>query len=301
MALTLAQLETFVVAARTGNFTRTAEATYLTQSAVTQQMKGLSEHFGVALFDLVGRRVVPTDAGRFLAERAADIVALVDRLERDMHDFAAASLGTLDLGATVTIGNYSLPAHLARFRERVPKSTVRLTVANTAEVCAAVKRGAVSLGLVEGPVDDGDLVARPYAVDELVLVVPSRGHRLSTRRSIPFAALFDEPFVVREEGSGTRAIVEDAFAARGGSVRIAYALSSNEGVARAVEAGLGVTILSRVCVERGIAEGRLREVQIRDAELERNFAIVTHRARTLAPLALAFVEFLTTAPSACRS
>jgi DNA-binding transcriptional LysR family regulator len=292
MALTLAQLETFSVAARTGNFTRTAEAVFLTQSAVTQQIKALADHFGVPLFDIVGRRVVLTDAGRFLAERAADLTALVERLERDMRDFAAAASGTLDIGATVTIGNYSLPAQLARFCADLPDVHVRLTVANTAQVCSAVKRGSVSLGLVEGRVTESDLIAEPYASDELVLVVPARGHRFSTRRSVTFATLFDEPFVVREEGSGTRAIVEEAFRSRGAEVGAAFAFSSNEGVARAVEAGLGVTLLSRVCVERGIADGRLHEVRIRDAELRREFFIVRHRARTPAPLAVAFATFL---------
>jgi DNA-binding transcriptional LysR family regulator len=286
--LTLVQLQTFRRLARLGNFTRAAEELYLTQSAVTQQMRALQDHFGTPLFDLVGRRPVLTDAGAFLAERSAEILDATDSLEREMRDFAAARAGTLAIGASVTIGTYALPRQLAAFARSAPGVDVRLSVANTTETCLALKARRIAVGLVEGLIDDDTLAFVPYANDRMRLIVPVRGHRLSKRRSIALADLRGERFVVREAGSGTRMLADDVLARAG----IDLEMSSNEGVARAVEAGLGIAILSHLTVERDVAAGLVRAVAIRDADLARNFSIVSVRARTLSPLAIKFVAFL---------
>ncbi len=292
MALTLVQLQTFRRLARLGSFTRTAEELYLTQSAVTQQMRALQDHFGTPLFDLVGRRPVLTDAGAFLAERSGEILDATDSLEREMRDFAAARAGTLAIGASVTIGTYALPKQLAAFARSTPGVELRLSVANTTETCAALKARRIAVGLVEGYVDDDDLAFVPYANDRMRLIVPAHGHRFSKRRSIALADLRGERFVVREAGSGTRMLAEDVLARVGIDVDVALEMSSNEGVARAVEAGLGIAILSHLTVERDVAAGILRAVTIRDVDLARKFSIVTVRTRTLSPLAIEFVAFL---------
>jgi DNA-binding transcriptional LysR family regulator len=292
MALTLVQLQTFRRLARLGNFTRTAEELYLTQSAVTQQMRALQDHFGTPLFDLVGRRPVLTDAGAFLAERSAEILDATDSLERDMRDFAAARTGTLAVGASVTIGTYALPQQLAAFARSAPGIDVRLSVANTTETCAALKARRIAIGLVEGAVDDGDLVVAPYANDRMRLIVPAEGHRFSNRRNVALEDLRGERFVVREAGSGTRMLAESVLGRAGIEIGVALVMPSNEGVARAVEAGLGIAILSQLTIERDVAAGLVRAVAIRDADLARRFSIVSLRARTLSPLAMKFVAFL---------
>jgi DNA-binding transcriptional LysR family regulator len=292
MALTLVQLQTFRRLARLGNFTRTAEELYLTQSAVTQQMRALQDHFDTPLFDLVGRRPVLTDAGAFLAERSAEILDATDSLEREMREFAAARAGTLAIGASVTIGTYALPRQLAAFARSAPGIDVRLSVANTTETCAALKAGRIAVAFVEGTIDDDDLAFVPYANDRLRLIVPARGHRLSKRRAIGLADLRGERFVVRETGSGTRMLADVVFARAGIDVDVALEMPSNEGVARAVEAGLGIAILSQLTVERDVAAGLVRAVAIRDADLERRFSIVSVRSRTLSPLAERFVAFM---------
>jgi DNA-binding transcriptional LysR family regulator len=292
MALTLVQLQTFRRLARLGNFTRTAEELYLTQSAVTQQMRALQDHFGTPLFDLVGRRPVLTDAGAFLAARSAEILDATDSLEYEMREFAAARAGTLAIGASVTIGTYALPRQLAAFARSAPGIDVRLSVANTTETCAALKARRIAVAFVEGIVDDDDLAFVPYANDRLRLIVPARGHRLSTRRSIALADLRGERFVVREAGSGTRMLADVVFARAGIDVDIALEMPSNEGVARAVEAGLGIAILSQLTVERDVAAGLVRAIAIRDADLDRRFSIVSVRSRTLSPLAERFVDFI---------
>jgi DNA-binding transcriptional LysR family regulator len=197
------------------NFTRTAELLNLTQPAVTQHVRALQEHFGLKLVDLVGRRTVLTDAGRFLAARAELLLGDVTALEREMHEFADVRAGELRIGATVTIGAYRLPDIVARFQGSFPVLRLRVEVENTGAMAFAVKAGRVSLALVEGPLADDELDIEPYEHDELVLVVP-RSHVLARRKKpIRAAELANVPFVFREEGSGTRAQVERALTAAG--------------------------------------------------------------------------------------
>jgi DNA-binding transcriptional LysR family regulator len=292
MALTLAQLETIRRLAALGSFTRTADSLHVTQPAITQHVKALQEHFGTRLFDLAGRRPVLTDAGVFLAARSGEILDGVEALERDMRAFAAAQIGTLELGATITIGNYALPPQLARFRALYPSIAVNLRIANTADMALEVKRRRVQLALVEGAVDDPELDEEAYATDELTLVVPRAGHRLSGRASVSVPDLGGERFVAREEGSGTRLLADRVLRAAGLNPTISLSLTSGEGVARAVEAGLGIGILSHLVVERAAAAGRIAIVRISDVDLRRTFRIVSLRGRTLSPAAERFIDFL---------
>ncbi len=287
MGVTLAQLETFVRVAQRGNYTRVAEEFHLTQPGVTQQVRALERQFGVRLVDMVGRRLILTDAGRFLAARAPAILAGVAGLEREMGEFATARAGELTVGATLTIGTYVLPDLLARFTAAHPGVRVRVEVANTAAIATRLRSGALGLALVEGPLDGEDLAITSFQEDRLVLVAPP-GHPLARGAPVDARALRDVPFIWREQGSGTRALAEQALAAAGATPRPVLELPSGEGVARAVEAGLGLAILSELVVDRAVREGRLAALDIAGADLRRTFRLVHLRGRTLSPAASAF-------------
>jgi len=291
MSATLVQLETFIEVAALGNYTRVAEKFHLTQPGVTQQVRALERQYGVTLVDLVGRRVVLTDAGRFLAARARDLLGAMEALDREMSEFAAARGGVLRIGATLTIGSYVLPELLARFAAARSGVWVQVEVANNSATAARIRAGEVSVALVEGPLTDQDLVIEPFMPDALCLVVPP-DHRLAAGGRVVAADLADEPFVWRERGSGTRAIAEAALAGAGVHPPTALELPSGEGVARAVEAGLGVSILSWLVVERAVTERRLEVVEIADLDLRRTFRLVTARGRTLSPAARAFAALV---------
>lgn len=292
MPLTLTQLHTFSRLAAIGNFTRTAEELALSQPAVTQQVRALADHFGTPLFDMVGRRPVLTDAGAFLAQRAIDVLAATETLEREMREFADARFGTLDIGVTVTIGNYTVLPTVAAFRQAHPAATVRLHVANTAAIVDAIRSRRFGVALVEGPVREPEILVEPYAADELTLIVPPHGHRLSDRASIDPSELDGEAFVAREEGSGTRTVAEDALGAAGVTPDVVLALPSGEGVARAVEAGLGVAILPLIVVERAVAARRVRAVRVTGVDFTRPLSIIRLRERTPSPLAQQFLALL---------
>jgi DNA-binding transcriptional LysR family regulator len=287
VSVTLVQLETFVRVAALGNFTRAAEELHMTQPGVTQQVRALERHFGVRLVDVVGRRPVLTDAGRFLADRAASLLRTMAALERELGEFAQARAGELHLGASLTIGAYVLPGLLARFAGRHPTVAVHVVLANTTTVAQQVRGGTLGLALVEGPLEGDDLLIAPFREDRLVLVAPP-GHALATSSPADPQALHGAPFVWREPGSGTRALAERALHAAGVTPRTVVELPSGEGIARAVEAGLGLAILSRLVVERAVREGRLVAMDIAGVDLRRTFRLVRLRGRTLSPAARAF-------------
>lgn len=297
MAFNLIQLETFRRLAIEANFTRTAEALNLTQPAVTQHVRALTDHFHVKLVDLVGRRTVLTDAGILLAKRAEHLLGNVAALERDMREFADLGSGELRLGATVTIGTYTLPALAARFRKSYPDITLHVDIANTDTMAEAVKAGRVSLALVEGPLDDPDLEIEPYADDELVLIV-SPNHPLARRRKgIVAADLANVPFVLREEGSGTLAQVRNALRRVGIEPIVALTLPTGEGIVRAVELEVGVAMLSRLVVATALKEKRLVRVRVTDLVLERTFRLVRLRRLTASPATLAFTALARAKPT----
>ncbi len=288
MGVTLAQLETFVRVARRGSYTRVAEEFHLTQPGVTQQVRALERQFGVRLVDVVGRRPILTDAGRFLAARAPAILAGAAALEREMGEFATTQAGELTVGATLTIGTYVLPDLLARFTATHRGVRIRAEVANTAAMAVRLRDGALSLALVEGPLDGEDLAITPFQEDRLTLVA-SPGHGLAGAASVDARTLHDAPFIWREQGSGTRALAERALAAAGATPHSVLELPSGEGVARAVEAGLGLAILSELVVGRAVQEGRLVAIDIAGVDLRRTFRLVHLHGRTLSPAANAFV------------
>jgi DNA-binding transcriptional LysR family regulator len=289
--LSLTTLQTIRRLADLPHFTRLAEALSLTQPAVTQHVRSLEAHFGIALVDLVGRRVVLTDAGRFLADRAGPLLDDVAALEHDMREFAAAEAGVLRIGASDTVGNYALPALLAAFAARHPGVRVDVAVGNTTEMIDRLRAGALALALVEGDVVGDDLAIEPFADDELGLVVPA-AHRFAGAASVAPSDLRDEPFVAREAGSGTRALFERALGDAQIAPRIVMALPSGEAVVRAVAAGIGIAVVSRRVSADAAAAGRVREVAISGVALRRRFRAARVARLTPAPAARAFAGVL---------
>jgi DNA-binding transcriptional LysR family regulator len=290
--VSLVPLATFRRLAFEGNYTRTAEALNLTQPAVTQHVRALEAHFGVKLVDIVGRRAVLTDAGQFLAARSEAVLGAVSALERDMLEYADIRTGTLRLGATLTIGTYDLPALAAAFRALHPGITLDVAIENTARIVELVRQGELALALVEGAVEpDEELAVTPYTEDELVVIVRP-GHPAAGRGSVKAETFRDEPFVAREDGSGTRVAFERAFRRSGIEPHVALALPSGEGIVRAVEAGIGAAMLSTRVAADALAAGRVVRVPVAGLDLHRAFNLVRLRRVTPSPAAQAFTALV---------
>lgn len=277
--MTLEQLRIFVEVAERQHVTRAAQALNLAQSAASHAIAVLEARHGTKLFHRVGRRIELTEAGgAFLAEARA-VLAQVGRAELALSEFGSLRRGTLAVEASQTIASYWLPRHLVAFRRAHPQIDVRLTIGNTRQVAAAVAAGSAELGFVEGAVETGHFDSEAVGRDQLMLVVGPE-HPWAQRSEILADDLAHGEWVLREPGSGTRAVFEDHLARIGFEprrLRIALELPSNEAVRAAVEAGLGATALSASVAAPSIEAGLLRPVAFKLPE--RAFHVLRHRER----------------------
>lgn len=287
--MTLDQLRIFVAVAEREHVTQAAAALNLTQSAVSAAVAALEERHVLHLFDRVGRRIVLTEAGRLFLDEARAVLARAAQAERLLDDLAGLRRGTLRLGASQTVANYWLPPLMQRFRADHPGVDLRLETGNTAEVARLVRDARVDLGFVEGGIDDAALAVRALPGDELALVV-APGHDW-TRCPLPAIDLKSGPWVLREPGSGTRAVLEDVLRGQGltpDDLDIVLELPSNEAVRTAVEAGAGAAILSTLVVQSSLASGRLLRIPF---DLPpRPFHVLRHRERHLSLVERRFLD-----------
>jgi len=279
--MTLEQLRIFVAVAEREHVTQAARDLNLTQSAVSAAVTALEERHDTKLFDRIGRRIALTQAGRLFLTEARAVLARAAAAETMLADLTGLKRGSLALAASQTVGNYWLPPLMARFRSDHPGITLSLTIGNTETVAAMVRESVVDVGFVEGDIDEPALTITPVAEDELVLVV-SAARMPPKRAAAPRAAdLVAMPWVFRERGSGTRALLEQALKKQGiaaPDLNVVLELPSNEAVRRAVEAGAGATVLSRMVVEASVASGALAILDF--AVPPRRFLALRHKERT---------------------
>lgn len=294
-------LALFRAVAEAGGFSRAAEVVHVSQPAISMQVAELEETLGTALFDRLPRGVRLTDAGAVLLGYAQRVATLEAEAERAMRELRGLERGRLTLGASTTIGSYLLPTILGEFRRRYPAVELALTIDNTEGIRQRLLDRTLDLGLTEGaPPADAELSVRAFHQDELIVIAPP-DHPLASRATgkkgpLPATAqrLCSEPFILREPGSGTREIVERGLAAAGAAVtNVALTLSSTEAIKRAVAAGLGLAVVSRLCVALELAGGTLVEVPTCGLRLRRPLHELTLRDRRPSASAQAFLGLLT--------
>jgi DNA-binding transcriptional LysR family regulator len=290
--MTLEQLRIFVAVATREHVTQAARDLNLTQSATSAAVAALEAQYQTKLFDRVGRRIVLTATGRAFLGEARSILARVAAAEAVLDDLAGLKRGSLALAASQTIAGYWLPAFIHRFNTAHPAIRLSLTIGNTEQVAARVREGTADLGFVEGNVDDPVLAAQPVADDELVLVGPP-GHPLCGGSPVTASALKAARWVLREPGSGTRAMFEAALGAFGvapAELDVVFDLPSNEAVRGAVEAGAGVTVISRLVAVRALKAGMLATADV--ALPRRHFFSLRHREHHMTQAAREFLRIV---------
>lgn len=290
--MTLEQLRIFVAVAERQHVTQAARALNLAQSAVSHAIATLEARHDTRLFDRVGRRIELTQAGRALLDEARALLSRAEAVERLLGAFGDLKRGTLSVQASHTIAGYWLPRHLAAFRRAYPEIRIDLAIGNSAQVAAAVEGGAAELGFVEGAVESSQLVSRPVARDQLVVVV-GPGHAWAGRGRLKPAALAVGDWVLRERGSGTRSVFETALTRLGldpAALRVVLELPSNEAVRAAVEAGLGATAISASVAAPSLEAGLLQQVGL--SLPPRHFHVLQHRERHRSHAAAALLELI---------
>lgn len=269
------RLQVFFSVARFLSFTKAAESLHMTQPAVTFQVRQLEEYFNTRLFDRTHNKISLTEAGKRVYEHAGKIFEIYSELENSVRELTGEISGVLILGASTTVAEYMLPALLGDFKAKFKDVNIRLKVSNTDGIVAMVENNVIDLGVVEAPVHNKNLAVEVCRTDRLVAIAPP-GHELAKQESIPVATILNYPFICREEGSGTRDVIADYVREAGvdpGQLNIIMELGSLEAIKGAVEAGIGVGIVSRATLSKEIKLKSLEVIEL-DPPLERPFSFV---------------------------
>ena len=289
----LRHLVTFRTVVDKRSFSQAAEELEISQPAVSFQIRSLEERLGHRLLDRTGRRVSVTEAGEIVYRYAKRMIGLEAELEREVGEVGSRIAGRLVLGSSTGPGELVLPRLLGAFSRAHPDVRVSLVVSDTQTVCERVLDDELEIGVVGAARAHRGLEFEPFMRDELVAIAPP-GHRLAGREAVAIEELAAEPMIMQQEGSGVRAVLEAAL--RAGGVRdrdlnVAMELGLQQSVKAAVLDGLGITVISRLAVEREVAEGSLVALRLEGEGLERHFFAVRAAGRTPKRVTQAFMEF----------
>lgn len=276
MRFTLRQIEIFVAVARFESISRATDMLSLSQSATSTALAELERQYEAPLFDRIGRGLRLNDLGRKLLPQA---VALLDRAH-GLDDLLSGrkGYGHLNIGASMTIGNYLATLITADFLQAHPESKVNLYVRNTASITAGLLSFDLDLGLVEGLCSHPDLQVQPWIEDELV-VFCAPGHPLTALETVSLDDIMQEPWIMRERGSGTRNLIDQALATFHLQPHIKLELEHTEAIKRAVESGMGLGCISRLALRDAFRRGNLVPLSTPELDLGRTFNFVLHRQK----------------------
>jgi len=274
MRYSLRQLEVFLATARHENVTRAARELAMSQSAASGALGELENQFGVRLFDRRGKRLQLSELGKQLRPEAERLLDQAQAFEQALA--GEDVVGGLEIGATLTIGNYVAVNMIADFRRLHPMADIALRVANTETIAERVAGFELDMGLIEGELHHRDLEIEHWRRDELV-VFASPDHYLAHAEDIPDHDLRAQRWIVRERGSGTRQAFDRAMHGILPDLYIAMELQHTEAIVRAVETGLGVGCLSRICVADAFRRGTLVPLAVSGRDFHREWYLITHR------------------------
>lgn len=274
------RLQVFHTVARLLSFTKAAETLHMTQPAVTFQVRQLEEYFNTRLFDRTHNRISLTEAGARVFQYSDKIFELYGEMENAVREMTGEISGSLTIGASTTIAEYMLPALLGDFRAKYPDVSIHLKVSNTDGIVSMVENNTIDLGVVEAPVSNKNLVVDECRRDNLVAIVPP-GHPKADRKRITLDELLEYPFICREEGSGTREVIAEYMNTSpdcNACMNVAMELGSPEAVKGAVEAGMGISVVSNATIQKELRLGTLVAIEL-EPPLERPFSFVHQKQK----------------------
>ncbi len=287
---TLKQIQTFIEVARESSVTKAAERLFVTQPAVSMQLRQLEDAFGIALVESAGRNIRLTDAGEAFLVHAVAATGKLKDLEAVMAEHVGLKKGRIHL-AVVSTAKYFVPMLLVRFSKLFPGVEVTLNIDNRENVLGMLARNDADLVVMGRAPKTLECEAVPFATNPLS-IVSAPDHLLSRRKRLPFSALADFGFVVREQGSGTRAAMERLFAQNEVPLKVVMEMPSNETIKQAVMAGMGLSFLSLRTVRHELAAGHIALVDVTGMPLVGNWYVTHLSQRRLSPAANAFKAFL---------
>ena len=290
MHLTLRQMKVFEAVARLGSYTRAAEELHLTQPAVSMQIKQLEENAGLPLFEQLGKKIYLTQAGQEMQHYCRSIAQQLDEVDKVIAEMKGVKRGRLVI-AVASTANYFAARLLATFSQRYPQVTISLDVTNREGLLDHLDANDIDMVIMGRPPEGLDLVAEPFTENPLV-VIAAPNHPLVATERIPLEWLQQETFVVREQGSGTRTAMERFFAEKRVRLSTGMEMSSNEAIKQAVQAGLGLGIVSIHTLQLELETKRLAILDVEFFPILRHWYVVHRQGKRLSPVAQLFKEFV---------
>jgi DNA-binding transcriptional LysR family regulator len=288
--MNLNQVQVFCAVAKHLSYSMAAEELFITQPAVSQQVKALERQLNVKLFERVGHKLFLTEAGEMVLPHAQAMLTSRAEMEQILAMLRGSGRGRLALGANTTGGMYVAPAIIRALRDLSSEVEATLQIETTNRILERVMQNMIDVAIVTGPVEDRRFAIRDLCEDEVYLIV-SPSHPFAGRATVSPAEVAAEDFAVPEPGSRTRMLIEQAFAERGHKLRVTMQLPGTEAVKKAVESNLAVAMVSRYSVPRELALGVLARVPIDGLVLERPIHILHRKGKHLSPLARRFLAF----------
>ena len=285
----LRDLHVFLSVARHLNFTRAGEEVNLSQPSVSVRIRQLERDLGTKVFEQLGKKIALTEAGKLLVPYAGRVIAAMDDARNAMDELQGLERGSLRIGASTTPGMYLVPRTIAHFKQRYPKIEIHLAVKDTRQIEEGVIRNEFDFGFVGGHLVGDEVDTVPWLTDELILIVPL-GHRLASKRRVRPQDLANEQFILREQGSATRAVVATHLRKCRIEAQAVMEMANPESVKKAVQNGLGIAFISSFAVESELKAKTLVAVKLQGLEIRRELKIVYRKDKHLSPAARAFLE-----------
>lgn len=281
-------LQVFLSVARHLNYTRAAEEVNLSQPSVSVRMRQLERDLGAKLFEQLGKKVALTEAGQMLLPHAIRVMAAMDDARHAIDELRGLERGSLRIGASTTPGMYLIPRTIAQFKQQYPSIDVHLAVKDTRQIEEGVIRNEFDFGFVGGHLAGDEVDVLPWITDELRLIVP-KGHRFA-KGTVKPQDLLKEQFILREQGSATRAVVAAHLRKVNIEPKAVMEIENPESVKKAVQSGLGIAFISAFAVETELKAGTVVVVNIRNLEMRRELKIVYRKDKHLSRAANAFIQ-----------
>ena len=290
MHFTLQQLKLFEAVSRNSSYTAAAEQLHLTQPAVYIQIKRLEEQVGIPLFEPVGKKIFPTNAGKTMYQASLDILNRVSELKNDIESLKGEIKGPLQI-SVVTTSKYFMPHILGAFLSQYPDVEPKLTFTNRAKVMSRLKSNEDDFVVMGQIPENEDLDTYPF-LENILVVVAHPSHPLCNKKNIPLKNLVGERFLEREIGSGTRLVFDRLLADKGFEIEPYMELGSSEAIKQGVMAGLGLAVLSLHSLDLELAAGKLKVLDIQNFPLKRRWFAVHFKGKKLSLVANTFLKFM---------
>lgn len=292
------KLKVFCTVAETKSFSKTSEIIHLTQPAVSLQIQALEELYETKLFDRSSGGINLTPAGEILYKYAKQILTLYAESAKEISKITGLIKGCVKIGAGTTVGNYILPAVAVDFKKRHPKIRVSISIGNAKKILEMLNSSMIDFGIISEMPGKNKFSIESIISDELCVICSSE-HPLTNQKSVSIYDVIKEPFVIREEGSSTRVIIEKFLAENGLSVsdlHISLILGSTGSIKEAVERGTGLSIVSKWAIRKEISCGNLRVLKLKEGKITRDFYIVLPKNTILSPAVEEFIAYLKNYP-----